>query len=142
MIGVFLAKKAIIDTFEALNQHNLPKLLSVLSDDVEYIYGGDIPNMSGTFRGKGAIEDWWRSFFDLFPQIEFDIQHICFQNIFDFTGTNVAAIQWDLQFTRRDGLVGKNSGVTVFEFKRGKLFFAKEFIFDQGENFKRNWGAI
>lgn len=58
MIGVFLAKKTIADGYEALNQHNLPKFMSLLSDDVTFIYSGEIPSVSGTFKGKGAVEGW------------------------------------------------------------------------------------
>lgn len=108
MIGVFLAKKTIADGYEAMNQRNLSKLMSAFSDDVTFIYPGEVPQ-SGTFTGKGAIEDWWRNFWEIFPRAQFDIQNICFQNIFDFTGTNVAAVHWNLELTNRDGRIKKNS---------------------------------
>ncbi|MGZ7131466.1 MAG: nuclear transport factor 2 family protein [Halobacteriota archaeon] len=141
MIGVFLAKKAIADTYEAVNQRNLSKFMSTFSDDMTFIYPKEAPQ-SGTFKGKGAFEGFMRSFLDQFPRFRFDIQNICFQNIFDFTGTNVAVVHWNIQMTNRDGVEGTNSGVSVFEFKRGKVFFYKEFIFDQGENYKLMWGLV
>ncbi|MGZ4913215.1 MAG: nuclear transport factor 2 family protein [Halobacteriota archaeon] len=142
MIGVFLAKKAITSLYEGLNQHNLSKVMAVSQDDAEYVYPSGIPNVSGTYKGKDAIEGWLRNFFDQFPRIQFDIQNICFQNIFDLTGTNVIAVHWDLQVTNRDGRVGENSGVSVINIKGGKAFLVREFIFDQGENFKLGWGAV
>jgi ketosteroid isomerase-like protein len=55
MIGVFLAKKAIADAYKAMNQRNVSKFLSALSDDVTLMYPGEVPQ-SGTFKGKGALE--------------------------------------------------------------------------------------
>ncbi len=142
MIGGFIAKKTIANSFEALNQHNLSKFMSAWRDDGVYIYPGEIPE-SGTFKGRDAVEGWFRNYFDQFPTIQFDIQNICVRNIFDLTGTNVVAVHWDLQFINRDGRVGKNSGVTEINAKRGKVFLVKDFIFDQGEkNFKLMWGAV
>ena len=141
MIGVFIAKKTIANSFEALNQHNLSKFMSAWRDDGVYIYPGEIPE-SGTFKGRDAVEGWFRNYFDQFPTIQFDIQNICVRNIFDLTGTNVVAVHWDLQLTNRDGRVGKNSGVTEINIKGGKAFLVKDFIFDQGENFKLMWSAV
>lgn len=141
MIGVFLAKKAITDGYAAMNRRDLSKMMSMFSDDATLIYPGDVPQ-SGTYKGMDAIEGFGRSFLDQFPKFRFDIQNICFQNIFDFTGTNVAVVLWHLQMTNRNGVEGTNTGATVLEFKRGKLSLFKDIIFDQGENYKRNWGVI
>jgi ketosteroid isomerase-like protein len=143
MIGAFIAKKTIANSFEALNQHNLSKFMSTWRDDGVWVYPGEIAERSGTFKGRDAVEDWFRNFFDQFPKIQFDIQSICVQNIFDLTGTNVVAVLWDLQFTNRDGRIGKNSGVSEIHAKGGKAFLVKDFMFDQGEkNFKLMWGAV
>jgi ketosteroid isomerase-like protein len=141
MIGVFIAKKAIANSFEALNQHDLSKFMSAWRDDGAYVYPGETPQ-SGTFKGKAAVEGWFRKYFDQFPKIQFEIQNICFENIFDLTGTNVAAVYWYLQLTNRDGRIGKFSGVTVIDIKGGKAILAKDFIFDLGENFKLIWEAV
>ena len=65
----------------------------------------------------------------------------CVRNIFDLSGTNVVAVHWNLQLTNREGMVGQNSGVTVVNIKRGKVFLVKDFIFDLGDNFRRNWSS-
>ena len=140
MIGTLVAKKAIADGFEALNQHDISKFMSSWRDDGTFIYPGEIP-ASGVFQGKSAVESWFRNFFDQFPKIQFDVQDICVRNIFDLTGTNVVAVHWNLQLKNRDGRVGQNSGVTVLHIKGGKAFQVKDFIFDLGENFKLNWSA-
>lgn len=140
MIGALVARKAIANAFDALNRHDLTKFMSAWRDDGVFVYPGEIP-ASGTFRGKAALEGWFRNFFEQFPRIQFDVQDICVRNIFAFGGTNVVAVHWNIQLTNRDGRAGQNSGVTVINIKSGKVFMVKDFIFDLGENFKLNWSA-
>ena len=140
MIGAIVARKALAGAFDALNRHDLSKFMSAWRDDGVFVYPGEIPE-SGTFQGKSAVEDWFRRFFEQFPRIRFDIQDLCVGNIFDLSGTNVVAVHWNVQLTNREGRAGQNSGVTVVNVKRGKVFLVKDFIFDLGDNFKRNWSA-
>ncbi len=141
MIGAIIAKKAIANSFEAMNRHDLSRFMSSWRDDGVFIYPGEIPE-SGTFKGKSAVEGWFRNFFEQFPKIQFDIQDICVRNIFALTGTNVVSVHWNIQLTNKDEREGQNSGVTVITIKGGKVFQVKDFIFDLGENFKLNWGAV
>lgn len=114
--------------------------MSAWRDDGVFVYPGEMRE-SGTFEGKSAVEGWFRHFFEQFPRIRFDIQDLSVRNIFDLSGTNVVAVHWTIQLTNRDGRVGENSGVTVVNISRGKVFLVKDFIFDLGGNFKRNWNA-
>jgi ketosteroid isomerase-like protein len=141
VIGALVAKKALTSAFDALNRHDLPKFMSAWRDDGVFVYPGDIPE-SGTAQGKKAVEDWFRRFFQQFPEIRFDVQDVCVRNVFDLSGTNVVAVHWDIQLTNREGRVGKNSGVTVVSIERGKVFLVQDFIFDLGENFRRSWSAM
>jgi ketosteroid isomerase-like protein len=140
MIGALVARKALAGAFDALNRHDLAKFMSAWRDDGVFVYPGEIPE-SGTFQGKSAVEGWFRHFFEHFPGIGFDIQDLCVRNIFDLSGTNVVAVHWNIQLTNRQGRVGQNSGVTVVNIKRGKVFLVKDFIFDLGDNFRANWSA-
>jgi len=140
MIGALIARKALAGAFDALNRHDLATFMSAWREDGVFIYPGGIPE-SGTFKGKPAVEGWFRRFFEQFPRIQFDVQDICARNIFDLTGTNVVAVHWNLQLTNKEGRTGQNSGVTVVSVARGKVFLVKDFIFDLGENFRLNWSA-
>ena len=140
MIGALMARKALAGAFDALNRHDLPKFMSAWRDDGVFVYPGEIPE-SGTFNGKSAVEGWFRHFFEQFPEIRFDVQDICVRNIFDLAGTNVVAVHWNIQLTNREGRTGQNSGVTVVHIQRGKVVLVKDFIFDLGDNFRRNWSA-
>jgi ketosteroid isomerase-like protein len=140
MIGALVARKALAGAFDALNRRNLAKFMAAWRGDGVFIYPGEIPE-SGTFKGKPAVEGWFRRFFEQYPKIQFDVQDICVRNIFDVTRTNVVAVHWNLQLTNREGREGPNSGVTVVSIQRGKVVHVKDYIFDLGENFRRNWSA-
>jgi len=140
MIGALLARRALAGAFDALNRHDLPAFMSAWRDDGVFVYPGEIAE-SGTFRGRNAVEGWFRNFFEQFPGIRFDLQDLCVRNIFDVLGTNVVAVHWNIHLTNRDGRAGENSGVTVVNIQRGKVFHVKDFIFDLGDNFRRNWSA-
>jgi ketosteroid isomerase-like protein len=140
MIGALVARKALAGAFDALNRHDLPTFMSAWRDDGAFVYPGEIPE-SGTFQGKEAVEGWFRRFFEQFPSITFAVEDICVRNIFDLFGTNVVAVHWNLDLTNREGRVGHNSGVTVISIERGKVFLVRDFIFDLGDNFRRNWSA-
>ena len=141
MIGAIMARKAIAEAFAALNRHDLAAFMSTWRDDGVFVYPGKIPQ-SGTFEGRSSVENWFQSFFDQFPQIQFDILDISVKNIFAVTGNNVVAVHWNIRLTNRHGREGQNSGVTVISISSGKVLRAKDFIFDLGEYFRLNWGAV
>jgi len=140
MIGALVAKKGIAASFEAMNRHDLTKFMSAWRDDCVFIYPGEI-HATGTFRGKSAVEGWFRNFCQQFPRIQFNIQDLCVENIFALTGTNAVTVYWNIEHTNRQGRAGLNSGVTVLRIEGGKVVQGKDFVFDLGENFRLNWSA-
>lgn len=141
MIGAILAKRGLADAMGALNNHDLAKFMSSWHDDGVFVYPGEI-HASGTFKGKDAVEGWFRNFLEQFPGIKFKIRHICVENIFAVTGTNVVAITWDLDLKNCEGRAGVNSGVTVATLKGGKVILLEDFLYDVGKEFKLNWSAL
>jgi len=140
MLGAIIAKAAVRKAFRALSSHDLAGFMSAWSDDGVFIYPGEIWS-SGTFKGKPAVEGWFRKFFEQFPKIRFDVQHTCADNIFAMGGTNVIAAHWNIYITNRKGRVGQNSGISLITLKDGKVIQVQDFIFGLGENFRLNWGA-
>lgn len=140
MIGALVARKTVAGAFDALNRHDLKKFMSAWREDGAFVYPGDIPE-SGAFEGRDAVEEWFRRFCDQFPTIQFDIRDLCVRNLFDLLGTNVVAVHWNIRLVNRQGREGQNSGVTVVSIERGKVILVKDFIFDLGDSFRRNWGA-
>jgi uncharacterized protein (TIGR02246 family) len=140
MIGALVARKALAGAFDALNRHDLQKFMAAWRDDGVFVYPGNIPE-SGIFEGRKAVEGWFRRFFEQFPTIQFDVRDICVRNLSDLVGTNVVAVHWNIRIVNRERREGQNSGVTVVSIERGKVVLAKDFIFDLGDNFRRNWSA-
>lgn len=140
MIGALIARRALAGAFDALNRRDLPAFMSSWRDDGSFVYPGDIPQ-SGTFQGRSAVEGWFRRFFEQFPVVKFDVQDVCVRNIFDIAGTNVVAVHWDVRLKNREGREGTNSGITLVTIKGGRAVLVRDFIFDLGENFRRNWSA-
>ena len=67
-------------------------------------------------------------------------RHLCQEYLRPFRHQRWA-VHWNIQLTNREGRVGQNSGVTVVSIERGKVFLVKDYIFDLGEDFRRNWSA-
>jgi uncharacterized protein (TIGR02246 family) len=141
MIGALVARKALAGAFDALNHHDLQKFMAAWRDDGVFVYPGDIPE-SGIFEGRKAVEGWFQRFLEQFPTIQFDVRDICVRNLSDLLGTNVAVVHWNIRLVNRERREGQNSGVTVIRIERGKVVHAKDFIFDLGDNFRRNWSAV
>jgi ketosteroid isomerase-like protein len=140
MIATLIAKKATARAFEAMNRHDLASFMSGWREDAVFTYPGDVPE-SGTFEGKRAIEAWFGRYFEHFPEIRYDIEDICVRNSFDLVGNNVLSVQWALRLTNRKGRTSTNNGVTMVTIQGGKVIAVKDFYFDTGPEFRRDWGV-
>lgn len=140
MIGSLIAKSGFLRSFEALNRRNLQMFMSSWAENGVFVYPGDV-KASGTFQGKENVEKWFHQFLEQFPTLEFDVQDICVSNLFDLIGNNVLTAHWNLHVVNRGGYESRYNGITLAVVKRGKVVMSKDFIFDLGENFKRNWSA-
>ena len=138
MIGTIIAKSKIRSGFNSLNQHDMDTFLAAWADDATFIYPGNL-SVSGEIKGKKAIEEWFRKFMEQYPQVNFTLKHICLQNIFDMTGTNHIAVEWDISLKNKDGKEFQNSGVTTINLKMGKAILIRDFIFDI-ETARKAWG--
>jgi ketosteroid isomerase-like protein len=141
MIGALLARRGLAAAFHALNGHELERFMAAWRDDGVFEFPGDIPE-SGRFEGRAAVESWFRRFFEQYPTIEFSVRDICVRSLLDMMGTNVVAVRWDLRLVNRADHHGSNSGVTVVTLTRGKVVHARDYIFDLGDDFRRNWGVL
>ncbi len=138
MIGTLMAKSKIRSGFNALNQRDIDTFLAGWKDDATWTYPGNL-SISGEFKGKKAIEEWFRKFLEQFPQIKFNVKHIDVQNIFDMIGTNYVAVEWDIDLKNRDGKEFHNSGVTAIDIKMGKAIRGRDYISDL-ETTRKAWG--
>jgi len=138
MIGTLIAKSKMRSGFNLLNQHRVDEFLKTWADDSTWIFPGNL-SVSGESKGKKAVEAWFRKFMEQFPQITFTMKHICMQNIFDMTGTNHIAVEWDVSLKNRDGKEFHNSGVTTINIKMGKVVLGRDYISDL-DTARKAWG--
>ncbi|MFC1535106.1 nuclear transport factor 2 family protein [Thermodesulfobacteriota bacterium] len=138
MIGVWIAKKKITSAFKALNSHDAAAFTAAWADDCTFYFPGTT-SVSGKMEGRAAIDEW---FVNQFPKVEFRIRNICVENIFDFVGTNVVAVHWELTYTNRDGTEVENSGCTLINVKFGKATLVYDYFFDTHEKLNIAWGEV
>jgi ketosteroid isomerase-like protein len=138
MIGAIIVKSKVRSAFAALNRRDLPAFLSGWAEDATFIYPGNL-SASGKLEGKKAIEGWFRKYLEQFPTLKFTLKNVSVQNIFALGGTNVVAVEWDINLTNREGKDFQNSGVTIISVKKGRVILVCDYIFDT-EVLKRAWG--
>ncbi len=138
MIGAIIAKKKMRSAFANLNRRDLPAFLANVAEDSTYVVPGNI-SVSGTIKGKKNIEEWWKKFMEQFPKANFTLKNVFVQNIFAFSGTNVAAAEWDVVLTNREGADFQENGITVVNIKKGKIVLASVYKLDT-EVMRKAWG--
>ncbi|ETW96567.1 MAG: hypothetical protein ETSY2_46160 [Candidatus Entotheonella gemina] len=139
MIGAFLAKRKITQSFEALSQHDLDTFLASWKDTAYFIYPGDI-SVSGTIHGKPAVKKWFQNMLDQYPKIGFNIKEIWVKNTFDFLGMNVIVVHWDSDFINVQGKNVLNSGMTIINIRWGKTTLVQDYLWNMGSEFREGWG--
>ncbi len=139
MIGTLIAKKKVSSAYGALNRRDIAAFIADWTDDCAFIFPGNLP-ISGTMKGRAAVETWFQNFLKQFPKARFTVKDICAKNTFDLVGTNVITSHWVLDLTNRDGKEVQNSGVTVINLRLGKAFLVKDYLFDPDTTLRTAWG--
>ncbi len=69
-------KKIAFNWFEAFNEHDLEKLLSLYSDTAEH-FSPKLkirkPETNGLIKGKQALREWWQDAFDRLPTLKYEV---------------------------------------------------------------------
>ena len=142
MVGAIIAKQAIRSGFDALNKGNLEKFLKAWSENCIFIYTGKV-KAGGQFAGKPKVKRWFEEFIKQFPQRNFIIKHVGFENIFDMLGNNTIFAQLDLELINKNGVKCTNNVVSVVKIKGSKIIYVKDYLeISDGDDYKRGWGDI
>ncbi len=68
-------KQIALKWFEAFNEHNLEKLLSLYNDNAQH-YSTKLkirmPETDGLIKGKLALRTWWQDAFDRLPSLKYE----------------------------------------------------------------------
>ena len=76
MIGAILLKLMAGSGMKEWNQRDLSKILSHFKNDAEYVYPGKMP-VSGRWKGKKALEEFFKKYMEQFPDLDFKIKNTC-----------------------------------------------------------------
>lgn len=65
--------------FEAFNEHNLEKLLTLYNDNAEH-YSPKLkirlPETQGLITGKNTLREWWKDAFDRLPTLRYEVKKL------------------------------------------------------------------
>jgi hypothetical protein len=68
-----------IQWFEAFNEHNLEKLLSLYDDNAEH-FSPKLkvrkPETNGLIKGKDALRAWWKDAFVRLPTLRYEVKRL------------------------------------------------------------------
>ncbi len=71
-----LNKQIATKWFEAFNEHDLEKLLSLYNDKAQH-YSPKLkirmPETQGLIKGKQALREWWKDAFDRLPSLQYEV---------------------------------------------------------------------
>jgi ketosteroid isomerase-like protein len=140
MIGAVITKRKSRSGLEALNQHDLTKLMADWSDDCTFCFPGDV-SVSGETKGRKALEARFARMMEQFPTINFTVKDVFVSNIFAMGATNSSAVEWEAAFVNREGEESHHTGVTTIRVKKGKIVGMTDYIFSP-ESLKADWGEV
>ena len=139
MIGALIAKSKVTSSYDLLNAKNIDKFLANWHDECVWRFPGNL-SISGEFKGKKAVEEWFERLVNQFPRFVLKPKHVCVKNIFDFVGTNVVTVNFDEEITDKDGNEYKFQGVTVITLKFGKATHAEDYFYNTYDEMRKAWG--
>ena len=138
MIGALVAKRLARRSYDAMNRGDMPAIMRGWRDDATFTYPGHM-SVSGTRKGRQEIEEWFRHFIEAVPTRTFRPLSVSVENIFDFVGNNVIAVQWEDRPVNKAGEEFYVRGVTVSTVRWGKVTSATVYILDY-DVLPRLWG--
>ena len=72
-------KQIALTWFEAFNEHNLEKLLSLYDENAQH-YSPKLkirqPETQGLIKGKSALRAWWQDAFDRLPTLRYEVKKL------------------------------------------------------------------
>lgn len=72
-------KQIAIKWFEAFNEHDLEKLLSLYDENAQH-YSPKLkvrmPETQGLIKGKDALRNWWKDAFDRLPSLQYEVKKL------------------------------------------------------------------
>jgi ketosteroid isomerase-like protein len=115
--------------FASLRAKDLQAVCRDLSDNAIFEFPGR-SRLSGTYRGRDAIEGFFRQVFERYETFDIRPKRIALTHPYTFGATNAALVEWVLDAVTHDRLVPHFEGVVVLQLRRGKLIYGRDYFFD------------
>jgi len=138
VIGVVIARALARRSYHAINRGDVAAIMAKWHENATLTYPGKL-SVSGTRKGKQEIESWFWHFKEAIPIRTFRPITISVENIFDFLGNNVIAVQWENRPVNKAGEEFYVRGVTVSTIRWGKITDSTTYVFDY-DLLPRLWG--
>ena len=107
------AMRVALEFKDAFNQQDVPGMMALISDDCLFENAGPVPD-SAVHSGKNAIAQYWRSFFEGFPQANIEIEDI-------FSLAERCIMRWKLSWMDSTGEDKCIRGVDLFLVREGTI---------------------
>jgi len=105
--------RLVLEFNEALNRHDVPGMMKLMSDDC--VFENTAPAPDGTaYTGKEAVTRFWRDFFRESPQAHIEIEEIFGMGL-------RCVMRWKYQWVDAAGSKGHVRGVDIFQLKEGLI---------------------
>ncbi len=125
-------------SMDAMSRKDLAAVMRSWADDAVLDFMGHTP-ISGRYRGRPAIEGFFRRVFEGTEAIRVTVRHMAFANPVGLTYDNTVYIEFVVDATNRDGVTIHDERIAVFEYRRGKVVAMREWAFDP-TIVERMWG--
>ncbi|MHB1006053.1 MAG: nuclear transport factor 2 family protein [Chloroflexota bacterium] len=109
------------DAMGALMVKDTEKFLSFLTDQAAFRFPGNTP-ISGVFKGKDAIREWFQEIVKVFPT------GLIFTTIDVVSSDSEAAVEWSDYGTAANGYQYKNWGITAFQIEDGRVIDVRDYL--------------
>lgn len=110
--------------FEAFNQHDLEKVLSLMTDDIVFEGAAGTESYGTRFIGQEAVGQAFAGVWATFSDVQWE-------NHTHFVSEGLGLSEWTLVGTREDGARIEADGVDLFTFIDGKIASKKAFRKDR-----------
>lgn len=130
MIASWIMKRMVRSIFVKVSRGDAEAAFAGFADDGVY----DIPlelSAGGTLKGKKAIIEGYRKWYEQFPKRKLVAKNIAFA-AYPLSPTNVIMSEWTCEETDKEGNEFKYDGVTVTESRKGKGIRSTEYIACKG----------
>jgi ketosteroid isomerase-like protein len=125
-------------TFEAVSRKDLAAVMRVWAEDGVLEFPGH-STLSGRYEGKPAIEAFFRRWFERMESIRLTVRHVGFSNPVTLTYGSTMYVEFETDGKTIGGVSFHTEVVGVYRFRRGKVVFYREYLFDSSEA-EATWG--